>query len=113
GRRSGPGQGRPVPAPVGAALRRRRADRADRRRLAGVASVFAQERTAMKPSTQAAGLLRDVCDNPGDDTPRLEYADWLEDNGAARRNRPAPRRTVSARPGSAHEERLRLAQRIA
>jgi uncharacterized protein (TIGR02996 family) len=26
------------------------------------------------------GLLRDVIDHPGDDTPRLIYADWLEDN---------------------------------
>jgi uncharacterized protein (TIGR02996 family) len=30
-------------------------------------------------------LLREVCDHPGDDGPRLAYADWLEHNGAAAR----------------------------
>ena len=32
-------------------------------------------------STEAA-ILRAVCDQPDDDTPRLVYADWLEDYAA-------------------------------
>jgi uncharacterized protein (TIGR02996 family) len=28
-------------------------------------------------------FLQDICENPEDDTPRLIYADWLEDNGTA------------------------------
>ncbi len=27
------------------------------------------------------GLLRDVCEHPDDDTPRLVYADWLDEHG--------------------------------
>jgi uncharacterized protein (TIGR02996 family) len=30
-------------------------------------------------------FLRDVCEHPDDDTPRLVYADWLEDHGQAGR----------------------------
>jgi uncharacterized protein (TIGR02996 family) len=33
--------------------------------------------------TTEGGLLRDICDNPGDDTPRLVYADWLDEHGDA------------------------------
>ena len=29
------------------------------------------------------GLLKDICANPDDDTPRLVYADWLDDHGDA------------------------------
>jgi uncharacterized protein (TIGR02996 family) len=32
-----------------------------------------------------AGLLRAICEGPDDDTPRLAYADWLEENGQALR----------------------------
>lgn len=31
--------------------------------------------------TEREALLRAVCDSPTDDTPRLIYADWLEENG--------------------------------
>ncbi len=31
--------------------------------------------------TEHPGLLADILENPGDDTPRLVYADWLEDHG--------------------------------
>jgi uncharacterized protein (TIGR02996 family) len=30
-------------------------------------------------------LFRAVCANPADDTPRLVYADWLQENGQAER----------------------------
>jgi uncharacterized protein (TIGR02996 family) len=35
--------------------------------------------------TQAEAFLQAVCDNPDDDTPRLVYADWLEEQGQADR----------------------------
>jgi uncharacterized protein (TIGR02996 family) len=31
--------------------------------------------------TERDALLRAVCENPDDDTPRLVYADWLQENG--------------------------------
>jgi uncharacterized protein (TIGR02996 family) len=31
--------------------------------------------------SSAKGFLQDICDNPDDDTPRLVFADWLEDEG--------------------------------
>jgi uncharacterized protein (TIGR02996 family) len=31
--------------------------------------------------SDGAGLLRNILENPDDDTPRLIYADWLQDNG--------------------------------
>lgn len=34
---------------------------------------------------EAAGLLRDILEHPHDDTPRLVYADWLEDAGEGAR----------------------------
>lgn len=41
----------------------------------------------MTPTTcnTEAGLLRDICERPFDDTPRLIYADWLEDHGSPER----------------------------
>jgi uncharacterized protein (TIGR02996 family) len=36
-------------------------------------------------STPEAGFLADIVDNPDDDTPRLVFADWLEDHGQADR----------------------------
>jgi uncharacterized protein (TIGR02996 family) len=33
------------------------------------------------PPAARQGFLRAICDRPGDDVPRLVYADWLEDNG--------------------------------
>jgi uncharacterized protein (TIGR02996 family) len=36
---------------------------------------------------EQAALLATVLDNPGDDTPRLVLADWLEENGQAERAR--------------------------
>ena len=37
---------------------------------------------AKKPSpSPAEGLLNDIRANPGDDTLRLVYADWLDDHG--------------------------------
>ncbi|HSQ56299.1 MAG TPA: TIGR02996 domain-containing protein [Gemmata sp.] len=35
--------------------------------------------------TEREALLRAVCENPDDDTPRLVFADWLEENGEAAR----------------------------
>src|SRR5262245_11077458 len=32
-----------------------------------------------------AGFMDDICANPDDDTPRLVYADWLEQNGHTER----------------------------
>lgn len=37
------------------------------------------------PATIGDELLKDILANPTDDTPRLIYADWLEDNGQAER----------------------------
>ena len=31
--------------------------------------------------TEREALLRAVCENPDDDTPRLVFADWLDENG--------------------------------
>src|SRR5262249_16680589 len=35
--------------------------------------------------TTEAGFLRTILDNPDDDTPRLAYADWLEEHGDSAR----------------------------
>jgi uncharacterized protein (TIGR02996 family) len=35
----------------------------------------------MTAACDGAGLLRDIIDHPGDDAPRLIYADWLEEHG--------------------------------
>ena len=35
--------------------------------------------------TERDALLRAVCENPDDDTPRLVYADWLQENGEEER----------------------------
>src|SRR5262245_46948004 len=35
--------------------------------------------------TERDALLRAVCDNPDDDTPRLVFADWLQENGEEER----------------------------
>mgnify|MGYP001269080457 CR=1 FL=1 len=37
------------------------------------------------PTTHHEGFLRAICENPDDDTPRLVYADWLEEQGQAGR----------------------------
>ena len=34
--------------------------------------------------THEANFLRDILENPGDDTPRLIYADWLDERGDPR-----------------------------
>lgn len=39
----------------------------------------------MQPLTQEQAFLRAICEDPFDDTPRLIYADWLEENGRAER----------------------------
>src|SRR5262249_51568994 len=36
-------------------------------------------------SADEAALLRAVCDNPDEDTPRLVYADWLDEQGGESR----------------------------
>src|SRR5262245_54494625 len=38
-----------------------------------------------RPMSTADALLRDICENPEDDTPRLVYADWLDEHGDADR----------------------------
>jgi len=38
----------------------------------------------MNPGTEEAALLHAVCLHPEDDTPRLIYADWLEERGDPR-----------------------------
>src|SRR3954462_14508269 len=35
--------------------------------------------------TREEAFLRDIWENPEDDTPRLVYADWLEENGRPER----------------------------
>jgi uncharacterized protein (TIGR02996 family) len=34
------------------------------------------------PVKHNAAFLRDICEHPDDDTPRLIYADWLDERGA-------------------------------
>jgi len=34
---------------------------------------------------EQSALLRTICEEPGDDTPRLVYADWLEEHGQSER----------------------------
>jgi uncharacterized protein (TIGR02996 family) len=36
-------------------------------------------------TSHGEALFRAVCENPADDTPRLAYADWLDDHGDATR----------------------------
>src|SRR6187402_2898783 len=36
-------------------------------------------------TTQEQGFLADIVANPADDTPRLVFADWLEDHGQTHR----------------------------
>ncbi|MDY3555632.1 TIGR02996 domain-containing protein [Gemmata sp. JC717] len=43
-----------------------------------------------------AALLRAVCDDPDDDTPRLVYADWLDENPGAPGGTPDGRRARAA-----------------
>jgi uncharacterized protein (TIGR02996 family) len=33
------------------------------------------------PVSQHDALLRAICESPGDNLPRLAFADWLEENG--------------------------------
>ncbi len=40
-----------------------------------------------KLSGDEAALIRVICDQPGEDTPRLAYADWLEEHSAAESDR--------------------------
>src|SRR5437588_12608417 len=42
-----------------------------------------EERTS--DTMNDAAFLADICANPDDDTPRLVYADWLEDHGDSER----------------------------
>jgi len=35
--------------------------------------------------TERDALLRAVCENPDDDTPRLVFTDWLQENGEEER----------------------------
>src|SRR5262245_35805795 len=37
------------------------------------------------PMTDHDALLRAICENPREDTPRLAFADWLEENGQPER----------------------------
>src|SRR5262245_7539690 len=37
------------------------------------------------PMTDHDALLRAICENPREDTPRLAFADWLEENGQSER----------------------------
>src|SRR5687767_10482221 len=50
--------------------------RAGNRHLNATSGVFVDEKTA---------LLRAICEDPADDTVRLVYADFLEENGEAER----------------------------
>src|SRR5437899_1677068 len=36
-----------------------------------------------KMSDEQAALLKAICDNPDEDTPRLVYADWLDEQAGA------------------------------
>lgn len=45
-----------------------------------------------------AGLLADILENPHDDTPRLVYADWLEDHGKPAAGRFIARQIVGKEP---------------
>src|SRR5262245_74986 len=38
-----------------------------------------------KPPAQERAFLADICAHPDDDTPRLVYADWLDDPGQPHR----------------------------
>lgn len=38
----------------------------------------------MSNASDEAGFLADICANPGEDTPRLVYADWLQEHGRER-----------------------------
>src|SRR5438552_7893233 len=59
----------------------------------------------------AAGLLADIFEHPDDDTPRLVYADWLQDHGDPTRGE-FIRAQVST-PGGEHEEDLLVAHEAA
>lgn len=68
----------------------------------------------------AQSFLRDVCENPGDDTPRLIYADWIEDNGdpdqaefirGQIRLMEIDRTPLDKRPAALHRERTWLYDR--
>jgi uncharacterized protein (TIGR02996 family) len=57
-------------------------------------------------STDGDALLRAICEHPWEDTPRLVYADWLDENGQ-------PERAAYIRLAVAMEERLRQRRTIA
>lgn len=47
----------------------------------------AAERRRILASSDYVGIIRAVCESPGDDLPRLVAADWLEENGQPNRAR--------------------------
>lgn len=55
--------------------------------------------------TEREALLKAVCDNPDDDTPRLVFADWLQENGEEERAE-FIRAQVELAAGRADGERL-------
>jgi uncharacterized protein (TIGR02996 family) len=58
-----------------------------------------------------AGFLDDICEHPDDDTPRLVYADWLEDHGQADRAEFIRAQCGAARLAEEDPERDRLEDR--
>src|SRR5690348_891572 len=64
-----------------------------------------------QPMNTADALLRDICENPDDDTPRLVLADWLEEHGQPERAELIRVQCESARLSPEHSRQKRLQKR--
>lgn len=60
--------------------------------------------TGVAAMTEREMLLRAVCENPDDDTPRLVFADWLDENGEPERAEFIRTQVSSERIGLSSEE---------
>src|SRR2546423_15203209 len=61
--------------------------------------------------TDEQGLLQAILESPGDDLPRLVYADWLDENGDPDRAEFIRTQVELARMGKGDERRASLALR--
>jgi len=74
-------RGRPVGLTSGVSGRRVRPDYAGRRCLSAGRRVELSSRRAEDHMSDQEGLLRTIAAHPADNTPRLVFADWCDENG--------------------------------
>src|SRR5438105_456929 len=63
--------------------------------------------------SEADALLAAICAHPDEDTPRLAFADWLDEHGAPARRGKRPPRFTPAERGAFEAEYVRVQCRLA